>query len=57
MLNSNPFNGKVARPPATPNIEINVVEQAEHPVDREPLKMPPKLIAFPLPIIDFVIFL
>lgn len=57
MLNSNPFNGKVARPPATPNIEINVVEQAEHPVDREPLKMPPKLITFPLPIIDFVIFL
>ena len=56
-LISNPFRGNIASPPVTPKIEISVVEHAEHPADREPLKMPPKLITLPLPVIDFMIFL
>jgi len=48
-LNSSPFRGNMASPPAAPRIDASVVEQAEHAEENAPPKIPPKLARFFLP--------
>lgn len=48
-LNSSPFSGNIASPPAAPNIDASVVEQAEHAEENAPPKIPPKLARFFFP--------